>query len=79
MGIKGSEVNKGRNINTPVCLETCSHDEAVTKSPSPCVCECVCHLSLSAVPALWLHVREAEVCQAVVAAAVHRSIQTLES
>lgn len=39
----------------------------------------VCHLSLSAAPALWFHVREAEVSQAVVAAAVHRSIQTLES
>lgn len=39
----------------------------------------VCHLSLSAAPALWLNVREAEVGQAVVAAAVHRSIQTLES
>lgn len=56
-------------------LESCPHDKAVTKSPSLCVC----HLSLFAVPALWLHVREAEVCQAVVAAAIHRSIQTLES
>lgn len=36
----------------------------------------VCHLSFSAV--LWFDVREAEVCQAAVAAAVHRSIQTLE-
>ncbi len=50
----------------PVCL-------------SVCLSVCVCHLSLSAIPALRFHVGEAEVCQAVVAAAVHRSIQTLES
>lgn len=43
------------------------------------MCVCVCHLSLPAVPPLWFDVGEAEVCQAVVAAAVHRSIQTLES
>lgn len=46
------------------------------------MCDCVsasvfvCHLSFSAV--LWFDVREAEVCQAAVTAAVHRSIQTLE-
>lgn len=76
-------------------LENCSHDGAIIRRPirpvtvsvivMVCVCLCVCmcvrvcHLSLSAVPALWFHVGEAEVCQAVVAAAVHRSIQTLES
>lgn len=38
----------------------------------------VCHLSLSVVPALRFDVGEAEVRQAVVAAAVHRSVQTLE-
>lgn len=46
------------------------------------MCDCVsarvfvCHLSFSAV--LWFVVREAEVCQAAVTAAVHGSIQTLE-
>ena len=57
------------------CLHKMDNDERA------CVraCVCVCHLSLSAVPALWFHVGEAEVCQAVVAAAVHCSIQTLES
>lgn len=44
-----------------------------------CVCMSSCHLYISAVPALRLRIRETEVCEAVVAAAVHCPIQSLKS
>lgn len=74
------EVDKGSNINIPQ-LKSVWRPAHMTnqEQKAPHVSVSVCHLSLCAAPALWLHVREAEVRQAVVAAAVHCSIQTLES